>query len=91
MKKKKDLSFIQIPTNLPRLFEILRDDKLIFVPIEDIIRTFINKLFRNIDIESVDLFRLIETGISHLMKVMISRQISWKNCAENSRPEKLAG
>jgi polyphosphate kinase len=61
-KEKKRLSFIQIPTNLPRLFEILRDDKLIFVPIEDIIRTFINKLFRNIDIESVDLFRITRNG-----------------------------
>ena len=60
--EKKRLSFIQIPTNLPRLFEILRDDKLIFVPIEDIIRAFINKLFRNIDIESVDLFRITRNG-----------------------------
>ena len=60
--EKKRLSFIQIPTNLPRLFEIFRDDKLIFVPIEDIIRTFINKLFRNIEIESVDLFRIIRNG-----------------------------
>jgi polyphosphate kinase len=61
-KEKKRLSFIQIPTNLPRLYEIFRDDKLIFVPIEDIIREFINKLFRNIDIESVDLFRITRNG-----------------------------
>jgi len=60
--EKKRLSFIQIPTNLPRLFEIFRDDELIFVPIEDIIRTFINKLFRNIEIESVNLFRITRNG-----------------------------
>jgi polyphosphate kinase len=40
----------------------LRDDELIFVPIEDIIRTFINKLFRNIEIESVNLFRITRNG-----------------------------
>ncbi len=62
VNEKKRLSFIQIPTNLPRLFEIYRDDKLIFVPIEDIIRTFIQKLFRNIDIESVNLFRITRNG-----------------------------
>lgn len=60
--EKKRLSFIQIPTNLPRLFEIDRDDKLVFVPIEDIIRTFIQKLFRNIEIESVNLFRITRNG-----------------------------
>jgi polyphosphate kinase len=60
--EKKRLSFIQIPTNLPRLFEIYREDQLVFVPIEDIIRTFINKLFRNIEIESVNLFRITRNG-----------------------------
>jgi polyphosphate kinase len=60
--EKKRLSFIQIPTNLPRLFEILREDQLVFVPIEDIIRTYINKLFRNIEIESVNLFRITRNG-----------------------------
>lgn len=60
--KKKRLSFIQIPTNLPRFFEIYREDQLIFVPIEDIIRAFIHKLFRNITIESVNLFRITRNG-----------------------------
>lgn len=60
--EKKRLSFIQIPTNLPRFFEILRDDILVFVPIEEIIRTFISKLFRNIAIESVNLFRITRNG-----------------------------
>lgn len=60
--EKKRLSFIQIPTNLPRLFQMYRDDCLVFVPIEEIIRTFIQKLFRNIQIESIDLFRITRNG-----------------------------
>jgi len=60
--EKKRLSFIQIPTNLPRFFELYREDRLIFVPIEDVIRKFINKLFRNISIESVTLFRITRNG-----------------------------
>ncbi len=60
--EKKRLSFIQIPTNLPRLFEIYREDMLVFVPIEEVIRTFIQKLFRNITIESVNLFRITRNG-----------------------------
>ncbi len=59
---KKRLSFIQIPPNLPRLFEIDREDGLVFVPIEDIIRTHIQKLFRNIEIQSVNLFRITRNG-----------------------------
>ena len=60
--EKKRLSFIQIPTNLPRLFEIYRENQLVFVPIEEVIRTFIHKLFRNISIESVNLFRITRNG-----------------------------
>ena len=60
--EKKRLSFIQIPTNLPRFFEIYRESQLVFVPIEEIIHAFINKLFRNISIESVDLFRITRNG-----------------------------
>ena len=60
--EKRRLSFIQIPTNLPRFFEIYRDDQLVFVPIEEVIRTFIHKLFRNISIESVNLFRITRNG-----------------------------
>ncbi|HEY8400405.1 MAG TPA: polyphosphate kinase 1 [Cytophagaceae bacterium] len=56
------LSFVQIPQNLPRFFEIVRDDLVIFVPIEDIIRWKIDRLFRNVEIESVDLFRITRNG-----------------------------
>ena len=62
-KKLKKLSFIQIPQNLPRFFEIERDDDLIlFVPIEEIIRKYIAKFFRNVEILAVNLFRITRNG-----------------------------
>ncbi|HBH25512.1 MAG TPA: polyphosphate kinase 1 [Cytophagales bacterium] len=60
--ERKKLSFIQVPQNLPKFFEIERGEQVIFVPIEDIIRTFVHKLFRNIEIESVTLFRITRNG-----------------------------
>ncbi len=60
--EKKRLSFIQIPTNLPRFFQIYRENQLIFVPIEEVIRAFIHKLFRNISIDSVNVFRITRNG-----------------------------
>jgi polyphosphate kinase len=59
---RRKLSFIQIPTNLPRFYEIERDDITLFIPIELIIREHIEKLFRNIEIISVDLFRITRNG-----------------------------
>lgn len=59
---RKKLSFIQIPQNLPRFFELEREDKILFVPIEQVIREYIDKLFRNIEIISVDLFRITRNG-----------------------------
>lgn len=56
------LSFVQIPQNLPRFFEIYRDEQIIFVPIEEIIRTEIAKLYRNVEIMSVNLFRITRNG-----------------------------
>jgi len=59
---QRKLSFVQIPQNLPRFFEIERDEKIIFIPIEEIIRWQIHKLFRNVDILSVNLFRITRNG-----------------------------
>ncbi len=57
------VSFIQVPSNLPRFFEILSvDNFLSFVPIEEIIRYNIHNLFRNIEINSVNLFRINRNG-----------------------------
>lgn len=56
-------SFIQIPSNIPRFFEVTNaDGSLVFVPIEDIIRSNIHHLFRNVDIQSVNLFRINRNG-----------------------------
>jgi polyphosphate kinase len=59
---KKKLSFIQIPQNLPKFFEIERENMLVFVPITEIIKIHIDKLFRNIEIESLNQFRLTRNG-----------------------------
>src|SRR5258708_15136433 len=57
------VSFIQIPSNLSRFYEIKGDDGLIsFVPIEEIIRNNIQNLFRNVEIISVNLFRINRNG-----------------------------
>ena len=64
-KEKKDnkkLSFVQIPQNLPRFYEIDDEDHITFVPIEEIIRLYISQLFRNISISSVNLFRITRNG-----------------------------
>lgn len=56
-------SFIQAPSNIPRFYEILGMDSVIsFVPIEDIIRHNIHNLFRNIEISSINLFRINRNG-----------------------------
>lgn len=61
-KDQKKLSFVQIPQNLPRFYEIDRGEELLFVPIEEAIRTHIDLLFRNIEILSVNLFRITRNG-----------------------------
>ncbi|MDN5202904.1 polyphosphate kinase 1 [Fulvivirgaceae bacterium BMA10] len=61
-KENKKLSFVQIPQNLPRFFEIERADKIVFVPIEEVIRSHISKLFRNVEILGVNLFRITRNG-----------------------------
>ncbi|RSK34640.1 polyphosphate kinase 1 [Hymenobacter metallilatus] len=56
------LTFVQIPQNLSRFFELTRKDKVIFVPIEEIVRANMPKLFRNVEIVSADLFRITRNG-----------------------------
>lgn len=60
--ENRKLSFVQIPQNLPRFYSLERDDLILFVPIEDIIKTFITRLFRNVEILTVDHFRIIRNG-----------------------------
>ena len=61
-KDNRKLSFVQVPSNIPRFYEIEREDLLVYVPIEEIIREYIVALFRNVEIESVNLFRITRNG-----------------------------
>ena len=56
------VSFIQVPHNLPRFYEIAADDVIQFVPVEDIISNNIHNLFRNVEIASINLFRINRNG-----------------------------
>ena len=62
---KKDpyrFSFVQIPRNIPRFFEIEREGELVFVPVESIIAGNVDKLFKNVEIHSVSTFRITRNG-----------------------------
>ena len=61
-KGQERLTFVQIPQNLSRFFEITRKDRVVFVPIEEIVRANLPKLFRNVDILSADLLRITRNG-----------------------------
>ncbi|MCW5911250.1 MAG: polyphosphate kinase 1 [Cyclobacteriaceae bacterium] len=62
-QQNQKASFIQVPNNIPRFFEIRHADGFIrFVPLEEIIRNNIHQLFRNIEIVSISLFRINRNG-----------------------------
>lgn len=61
-KDMRKMSFVQIPANIPRFFEIERDRSLLLIPIEEVIRENIISLFRNVEIESISLFRITRNG-----------------------------
>ena len=61
-KGQERLTFVQIPQNLTRFFELTRKDKVIFVPIEEVVREFLPRLFRNVEILSANLFRITRNG-----------------------------
>jgi len=61
-KFNRKISFVQIPPNLPKFYELQEEDALIFIPIEDIIGKYIAWLFRNIPIQDVCLFRITRNG-----------------------------
>jgi polyphosphate kinase len=58
----KRLSFVPVPQNLPRFYEIHREDKILFIPIEDIIKWNIHKLYRNIEVLCISTFRITRNG-----------------------------
>lgn len=59
---RQRLSFVQIPANLPRFMNFERDDITLFMPIEEVVRQNIKKLYRNVEILSVNLFRITRNG-----------------------------
>lgn len=63
-KNEKDMkiSFVQIPTNLNRFYTIERENEVLFLPIEIIIRKYLHVLYKNIEIQSVSLFRITRNG-----------------------------
>jgi polyphosphate kinase len=60
--ENRKISFVQIPQNLKRFYIFEREDETLFVPIEDIIRHEIWKLYKNVEIEAVSLFRITRNG-----------------------------
>ncbi len=59
----RKLSFVQIPANLPRFQVFEREnDEIVFVPIEEIIRHQVRKLYRNVEIVSAHLLRIVRNG-----------------------------
>ncbi|MEM6737948.1 MAG: polyphosphate kinase 1 [Bacteroidota bacterium] len=61
-REKKKMSFIQLPQNLPRFYEIKVKDKMIFVPIEKIVAVHFDRIFKNVNILSSSLFRVTRNG-----------------------------
>ncbi|MCU0428941.1 MAG: polyphosphate kinase 1 [Cytophagaceae bacterium] len=58
----KRLSFVQVPQNLPRFFELDRNEITVFVPLEEIIKGNLEKLYRNVEILNVSILRITRNG-----------------------------
>lgn len=58
-QEEEKLSFVQLPANLPRFHVIERAEEILFVPIESIVRAHIGKLYRNVEICSTTIFRVM--------------------------------
>ena len=61
-ERDRKISFVQIPLNLARFYVIEREDKMVFLPIEELIRQQLQVLYRNVEIESTTLFRITRNG-----------------------------
>jgi polyphosphate kinase len=62
INESRKISFVQIPQNLKRFHVFEREDEILFLPIEEIIRHEIWKLYKNVEIEAVSLFRITRNG-----------------------------
>ena len=62
-EENRKISFVQIPANLKRLYTIERKSgEMLFIPIEEIIRYELKKLYRNVEILDMHLFRIVRNG-----------------------------
>lgn len=62
-EENRKISFVQIPANLRRFYTIERKDGVVlFIPIEEIIRHELRKLYRNVEILDMHLFRIVRNG-----------------------------
>ncbi|MFN0049537.1 MAG: polyphosphate kinase 1 [Cytophagales bacterium] len=62
-KESKRVTFVQVPQNLPRFYEISNNgDKVCYLPIEEVIRWQIQKMFRNVEIQTATLIRITRNG-----------------------------
>ena len=61
-EEDRKLSFVQLPPNLPRFYIIERESEILFLPLENVVKAYIKKLYRNIDIVSTNLIRIIRNG-----------------------------
>ncbi|MEQ9466559.1 MAG: polyphosphate kinase 1 [Ekhidna sp.] len=61
-RERKKMSFIQLPQNLPRFFEVVEKEKVIFVPTERIVQQHFDRVFKNVEIISSSLFRVTRNG-----------------------------
>lgn len=62
-EENRKISFVQIPANLRRFYTIERKDgAILFIPIEEIIRHELRKLYRNVEILDMHLFRIVRNG-----------------------------
>lgn len=62
-EENRKISFVQIPANLRRFYTIERKTgEIVFIPIEEIIRYELRKLYRNVEILDMHLFRIVRNG-----------------------------
>jgi len=61
-KNPRRVTLVQVPQNLPRFYVLEREELVLFLPIEEIVVWQIEKLFRNVEILSVDTFRTMRNG-----------------------------
>ena len=59
---RKKINFVQVPSNLPRFYIIERFGIQQLLPIEEIVRWKMGDIFRNVNIMSTTLFRIIRNG-----------------------------